>query len=142
MDEHTECIAWLGHAHAEAALTESSCSHCESISFELPHSWIAFFKEHNSTSHSLAHVGPVLACLSLPSASLNHKVLFTRNDQCPSSGASGMVSFGGSEEGFDDTVSLMEIKDTDKTALLDSPISPLGLFGSAVDGFPECFTTA
>lgn len=55
-------------------------------------------------------------------------------------GASGMVSFGGSEEGFDDTMSLTE--DTDKTVLLDSPITPLGLFGSAVDGFPECFTTA
>lgn len=31
-------------------------------------------------------------------------------------------------------LNLMEIKDADKTALLDSPVSPSGLFGSAVDG--------
>lgn len=32
-------------------------------------------------------------------------------------------------------LNLTEIKDTDKTVFLDSPVSPTGLFGSAVDGF-------
>lgn len=37
-DQHKECIACLGHAHTEAALTETSFSRCESISeFQL---WI------------------------------------------------------------------------------------------------------
>ncbi len=28
-DEHSECVTCLGLAHAEAALTETDCSHCE-----------------------------------------------------------------------------------------------------------------
>lgn len=32
-------------------------------------------------------------------------------------------------------LNLTEIKDADKTVFLDSPVSPTGLFGSAVDGF-------
>ncbi|ROL46224.1 Tripartite motif-containing protein 16 [Anabarilius grahami] len=35
---------------------------------------------------------------------------------------------------------LMEIKDSDKTIFLDSPISPTGLFGPTVDGFAERIT--
>lgn len=36
----------------------------------------------------------------------------------------------------------MEIKDADRIAFLDSPISSTGLFGPAVNGFSECFTEA
>ncbi|ROL45554.1 hypothetical protein DPX16_17670 [Anabarilius grahami] len=39
-------------------------------------------------------------------------------------------------------LNLTEIKDTDKTAFLDAPVSPLGFFGPAVEGFTERFTTA
>lgn len=39
-------------------------------------------------------------------------------------------------------LNLMEIKDVDRTALFDSPVSPTGFFGSAVDGFTERFTKA
>lgn len=39
-------------------------------------------------------------------------------------------------------LNLSEIKDANKTALLESPVSPSGLFGSMVDGFAECFTVA
>ncbi len=39
-------------------------------------------------------------------------------------------------------LTLMEIKDADKVSFLDAPISPNGLFGPAVEGFPECFTEA
>ncbi|ROL03899.1 hypothetical protein DPX16_23334 [Anabarilius grahami] len=39
-------------------------------------------------------------------------------------------------------LNLTEIKDADRTAFLDSPVSPTGLFGPAVDGFPERFTEA
>ncbi|MGL4351674.1 MAG: hypothetical protein ACRCT2_14140 [Plesiomonas shigelloides] len=37
---------------------------------------------------------------------------------------------------------LMDIKDTDWVALLNSPISLACLFGSAVDGFSQRFTEA
>lgn len=39
-------------------------------------------------------------------------------------------------------LSIMEVKDADKTALLDSPVSPSGLFGSTVDHIAERFTMA
>ncbi|ROL46723.1 hypothetical protein DPX16_12616 [Anabarilius grahami] len=39
-------------------------------------------------------------------------------------------------------LNLTEIKDMDKTAFLDTPVSPSGLFGPAVEGFTERFTTA
>lgn len=39
-------------------------------------------------------------------------------------------------------LNLSEIKDANKTVLLDSPVSASGLFGSVVDGFTECFTVA
>ncbi|ROL48835.1 hypothetical protein DPX16_22354 [Anabarilius grahami] len=39
-------------------------------------------------------------------------------------------------------LTLTEIKDTDKAVFLDSPVSPTGLFGPDVDGFPERFTAA
>lgn len=39
-------------------------------------------------------------------------------------------------------LTLTDIKDTDRVALLDSPVSPSGLFGSAVEGFPQHFTEA
>ncbi|ROL48618.1 hypothetical protein DPX16_0311 [Anabarilius grahami] len=39
-------------------------------------------------------------------------------------------------------LNLMEIKDQDKTAFLDAPVSPSGLFGPAVEGFTERFTAA
>lgn len=39
-------------------------------------------------------------------------------------------------------LNLMDIKDADKVPLLDSPVSPTVLFGPAVEGFAETFTTA
>lgn len=39
-------------------------------------------------------------------------------------------------------LNLTDIKDTDHVALLDSPVSPGGLFGSVVDGFTQRFTEA
>lgn len=39
-------------------------------------------------------------------------------------------------------LNLTEIRDADKTAFLDSPVSPKGLFDHAVDGFAERFTAA
>lgn len=104
----TECIACLDHVHAEAALTETSCSPCESMSLALLHSQIAFFKESDLASYGL----PFSSLLeprwkkwwsrgneqqgnSLSPQCDESPVLFTREDQHPSSGASGMVSFGG-----------------------------------------------
>lgn len=39
-------------------------------------------------------------------------------------------------------LNLTEFKDADRTALLDSPISPSGLFGTTVDGFTELYIAA
>ncbi|KAL1279879.1 hypothetical protein QQF64_014479, partial [Cirrhinus molitorella] len=39
-------------------------------------------------------------------------------------------------------LNLTEIKDADKVPFLDSPVSPTGLFGPAVEGFAERFTAA
>ncbi len=39
-------------------------------------------------------------------------------------------------------LTLTEIKDADKVPFLDSPVSPTGLFGPAVEGFAERFTAA
>ncbi|ROJ42279.1 hypothetical protein DPX16_1720 [Anabarilius grahami] len=39
-------------------------------------------------------------------------------------------------------LNLTEIKEQDKTAFLDAPVSPSGLFGPAVEGFTERFTAA
>ncbi len=41
-DGHSECVTCLGSTHAEAVLTEASCSHCESTSLYHLHSRIAF----------------------------------------------------------------------------------------------------
>ncbi len=37
---------------------------------------------------------------------------------------------------------LTEIKDADKVPFLDSPVSPTGLFGPAVEGYTERFNVA
>lgn len=47
-DMHSEC-----KAHADAALTETSCSHCESMPLSSLRSRIAFFSEHGSAPHAL-----------------------------------------------------------------------------------------
>lgn len=39
-------------------------------------------------------------------------------------------------------LNLTEIKESDKVAFLDAPVSPCGLFGPAVEGFTERFTAA
>ncbi len=39
-------------------------------------------------------------------------------------------------------LNLMEMKDADKIPFLDSPVSPTGLFGPAVEGFAERVTAA
>ncbi|KAL1254849.1 hypothetical protein QQF64_012910 [Cirrhinus molitorella] len=39
-------------------------------------------------------------------------------------------------------LNLTTIKDADKVPFLNSPVSPSGLFGPAVEGFAECFTVA
>ncbi len=52
-DEHSECVACLSRAHAEAALTETACCHCESMSLALLCSRIAFFSEGDPAPHAL-----------------------------------------------------------------------------------------
>ncbi len=61
-DGHSECVSCLGKSHADAALTGSDCSHCESISLASLRSQIAFFSESDSTPRALpfsSSQGPV-----------------------------------------------------------------------------------
>ncbi len=43
-DTHAECVSCLGKCHADAALSGTDCSHCESFSLASLHSRIAFFQ--------------------------------------------------------------------------------------------------
>ncbi len=115
-DGHSESVACLGSAHAEATLTVSSCSHCENMSLACLHSQIALFhecsppcpalpfsfspkreKQQSSGSHlpgsgvltSAKRLRTLLSpqCLVSP-------VCFTQKEQRPSSAASGLISFG------------------------------------------------
>lgn len=74
-DRHSEGIACLGSAYAEAAVTGTECPHCESMSLTLLHSCIAFF-HRGSPPQPASHMS--ISALLLD--------------------ASGLVSFGGSEE--------------------------------------------
>ncbi len=61
-DGHSECVSCLGKSHADAALTGSDCSHCESISLASLRSRIAFFSESDPAPRALpfsSSQGPV-----------------------------------------------------------------------------------
>ncbi len=107
-DTHAECVSCLGKSHAEAALSGTDCSHCESFSLASLCSRIAFFSESDSAPSALpfsSSQGPVrkkqggrgfeqpvtskltsAQCLhASPSPKREHSpVLFTQHDQCPS----------------------------------------------------------
>lgn len=130
-DGHGECVFCLGKPHAEAALTETSCCFCESMSLASLRSRIAFFNESNPAPRALPSFSsreparkrqrgrgaqrPDLGELTpaqRPRASPSpmrepSPVLFSRPEQRPSAEASDLVSFGGSEdEPLDDSMSL------------------------------------
>ncbi len=61
-DTHAECVSCLGKSHADAALSGTDCSHCESFSLASLRSRIAFFSERDYTSKALpfsSSQGPV-----------------------------------------------------------------------------------
>ncbi len=61
-DGHSECVSCLGKSHADAALSGSDCSHCESISLASLRSRIAFFSESDPATRALpfsSSQGPV-----------------------------------------------------------------------------------
>ncbi|KAF4104449.1 hypothetical protein G5714_015436 [Onychostoma macrolepis] len=132
---HDECIACLGVAHAEGALAGASCPYCEDINLGRLCSWIAFFhegdlprsippsprrkKQRNSGSSLSGMSGAASAQrlhTPLSPQQLTPPVCFTSEDQRPSLDASGLVSFGASEEeiAVDETVSLTA-SDADET---------------------------
>ncbi len=130
-DTHAECVPCLGKSHADAALSGTDCSHCESFSLASLRSRIAFFSESDFTPRALSFSssqGPVrkkqrgrgfelpvtseltlAQCLrALPSPQREHSpVLFTQHDQRPSEAASDMISFGVSDNELDDSLSLV-----------------------------------
>ncbi len=107
-DTHPECVSCLGKCHADAALSGTDCSHCESFSLASLHSRIAFFSESDSTPRTLPFSScqglvrkkqwgrgferPVISELTStqcprasPSLQREHSpVLFTQHDQPPS----------------------------------------------------------
>ncbi len=155
---HSECVSCLGKSHADAALADSDCSHCESISLASLRTRIAFFSESDPTHHALpfsSSQGPVrkkqwgrgsqhlveseLTPAQIPRASLlPHRevspVLFSQPDQRPSASVSDLVSFGGSDDELaDDSMSLVA---SDAEELLGSVTDPApsGLPNSSAAG--------
>ncbi len=126
-DGHAECVSCLGKSHVDAALSGTDCSHCESFSLASLCSRIAFFSESDSAPHALpssSSQGPArkkqrgrgferletseLTSAQCPRASPSPQredspVLFTQ----PSAAASDMISFGGSDDEMDDSLSLV-----------------------------------
>lgn len=127
-DEHSESVACLGKAHAEA---KTSCSHCESLSLTSLCVQIAFFSESGPAPHAIPFsfsqepwrkkqwsqkveltcaselVPAQIPCASASPQREDFPVLFSNADQHRSSGVSCLVSFGGSEEDFPDNNMLL-----------------------------------
>ncbi|KAK2892697.1 hypothetical protein Q8A67_012685 [Cirrhinus molitorella] len=130
-DGHGECALCLGAAHAEAALTETECPHCEDMSLASLRSRVALFSERDPASRALplsssqepvrkkqrgrepqrsaaSELTPAQPPRASPSPQRESSpVLFSRPDQRPSAHACDLVSFGGSDdEALDDSMSL------------------------------------
>ncbi len=144
-DGHAECVSCLGKSHADAALSGADCSHYECFSLSSLRSWIAFFSESDSAPRGLpfsSSQGPArkkqwgrgferpetsehtsAQCpRALSSAQrVDSPVLFTQPEQRPSAVASDMISFGGSDDEMDDSLSLAA---TDGEELSGSVIDP------------------
>lgn len=132
-DGHHECASCLGHGHAEAALTKCGCS----FYFRERHRPLRppfpaplelrkkrrgqRMPEHLESSEPTPVVSP-RASLSPERVSL--PVLFTKTDQRPSIEAAGLVSFGGSEEENDDSLSLAASESEEWRGSLTDPIPP------------------
>ncbi len=150
-DGHSECVSCLGKSHADAALTGSDCSHCESISLASLRTCIAFFSESDPAPRALpfsSSQGPVrkkqrgrgsqcpveseLTPAQIPHASLSpHReispVLFSQPDQRPSASVSDLVSFGGSDDELaDDSMSLVASDAEELSGSVTDP-APSGL---------------
>ncbi len=144
-DGHYECVTCLGVAHTEAALAGASCPHCEDMSLARLRSRIAFFhegdpprsvlpsplrKKQKNTGGSLSGMSGAATGqrprtpLSLQRLTL--PVCFTCMDQRPSLDASGLVSFGTSEEeiAVDETVSLMTFNAVEWVCSGEEPAAP------------------
>ncbi len=146
-DTHTECVSCLGKSHADAVLSGTDCSQCESFNLASLRSRIDLFSERDSALRALpfsSSQGPVrkkqwgtgfeqpvtseltsAQCpCALPSPQKEHSpVLFTQHDQRPSAPASDMISFGVSENELDDSLSLAA---SDTTGSVTDP-APLAI---------------
>ncbi len=63
-DTHAECVSCLGKSHADAVLSGTDCSHCESFNLDSLRSRMAFFSECDSAPRALpisSSQGPVRA---------------------------------------------------------------------------------
>ncbi len=129
-DSHAECVSCLGKSHADAVLSGADCSHCECFSLSSLRSRIAFFSESDSAPRALPSFSSQgharkrqrgrgfewpetseLTSAQCPRASPSPQredspILFTQPDRRPSAAASDMISFGGSDDEMDDSLSL------------------------------------
>lgn len=132
-DGYGECVACVDSVYAEAAITGTECSHCESMSLRLLRSHFALFHKGGPPQSALTflpsqkprrkkqwgnrtqqsglsdHMAAQLLCALLSLQCLDSLVYFTHEDQCPSSAASGLISLCVFEEEVvpDDSMSLM-----------------------------------
>lgn len=132
-DGYGECVACVDSVYAEAAITGTECSHCESMSLRLLRSHFALFHKGGPPQSALTflpsqkprrkkqwgnrtqqsglsdHMAAQLLCALLSLQCLDSLVYFTHEDQCPSSAASGLISLCGFEKEVvpDDSMSLM-----------------------------------
>ncbi|XP_067222123.1 scavenger receptor cysteine-rich type 1 protein M130-like [Chanodichthys erythropterus] len=144
-DGHSECVACLDKSHADGVLAGASCPHCESMSLGSLRSRVAFFTEADLAARALpspssreparkrqrgrATQRPELCKLTSsqpPRASPSppreqSPVMFSRPEQRPSADVSDLVSFGGSDEEPDDSMSLAASEAEGWAGELDDP---------------------
>ncbi len=142
-------VAWTGAAHTETALTEMECPHCVDMSLASLCLRIAYSLESDSApcalplSSSLGLVrkkqpgrgsqcpemgeltsDQILRSSLSPSREAD-PVFYSRADQHPSTAASDMVSFGGSEdEILDDSMSLSAFDGEELSSSIYGPALP------------------
>ncbi len=101
-------VSSLGKSYADAVLSGTDCSHCESFSLVSLCSWIAFFSESDSAPRVLpfsSSQGPVRK-KEWGRGLVHSPLLFTQHDQRLSAAARDMISFGVSDNELDDSLSL------------------------------------
>ncbi|ROL48579.1 hypothetical protein DPX16_12195, partial [Anabarilius grahami] len=124
-------VLCLGKSHAEAALTETTCSHCESMSLASLRSPLApsrepVRKKQRGRGSQRSDESELMSAQVLRASLSPHReaspIHFSRPGQRPSAIASDLVSFGGSdEEPLDDSMFLAALDAEEWSGSLPDP---------------------